>query len=169
MIYLGIDPGLDGALAAITPDGSKPYWVSDTPTLTIVGQAGKKRDYAVATMAEYLEVALGPDKDSVEKKIHAFIENVHSSPQMGVRSAWTMGYGSGVWIGMLAALHIPFTPVTPQRWKKLMLDGMGHEKDASIARAQQLFPKADIRLKKHDGRAEALLIAEFGRRTHGGQ
>lgn len=167
MIYIGIDPGLDGALAAVNTAGATGYWVNDTPTLTIASKTGNKRDYAVAYMVEYLETALGPDKDNPGKKIHAFIENVHSSPQMGVRSAWTMGYGSGVWIGMLAAMHIPFTPVTPQRWKKLMLDGMGHEKDASIARAQQLFPKADIRLKKHDGRAEALLIAEYGRKTHG--
>ena len=33
-------------------------------------------------------------------------------------------------------------------------------------KARQLFPDAPITLKKHDGRAEALLIAEFGRREH---
>jgi crossover junction endodeoxyribonuclease RuvC len=55
--------------------------------------------------------------------------------------------------------------VTPQRWKKTMLDGQGKDKDAARFKAQALFPQIELHLKKHDGRADALLIAEFARRT----
>ena len=47
------------------------------------------------------------------------------------------------------------------------MNGQGKEKDASVYRAQQLFPLAQLvgpRGGKYDGRAEALLIAEYGRR-----
>ncbi len=46
------------------------------------------------------------------------------------------------------------------RWK---------DKEASRLRAQQLFPSADLRLKKHHGRAEALLLAAYGQPTYTGE
>ena len=48
----------------------------------------------------------------------------------------------------------------------IMLDGMQKTKDASRYKAMQLFPQlADqLNLKKHEGRADALLIAEWRRR-----
>ena len=73
------------------------------------------------------------------------------------------GVGYGIWIGILAALNIPYTEVHPVTWKSKIMAGMGKEKDASIARAKQLYPTADLSLKKHHGRADALLIAHFGR------
>ena len=47
-----------------------------------------------------------------------------------------------------------------------MMADMGKDKDASRLRAIQLFPVVANRLdrKKDDGRAEALLLAEYGRR-----
>jgi hypothetical protein len=53
----------------------------------------------------------------------------------------------------------------PSVWKKEMkLVGTG--KDTSLALAQKLFPKADLRLKKHHDRAEALLLASWARRQY---
>lgn len=50
--------------------------------------------------------------------------------------------------------------------KKEMLAGRGKEKDASRLRALELFPhlQEELKLKKHHNRADALLIAEWGRR-----
>lgn len=161
MIYLGIDPGLDGAVAAV--GGAFGPAVYDTPTMTVAGSDGsKKRVYAISRMAEILSPYRGVAGDLL-----VLIENVHAMPGQGVRSMFSMGYGLGLWEGLLAGLGLPFERVTPQRWKKLMLDGQGKDKDASRFKAQALFPKAELHLKKHDGRAEALLIAEYGRRTRG--
>jgi len=91
-----------------------------------------------------------------------------------VASSFNFGMGYGMWIGIVVGLGLPYELVTPQRWQKEMLAGMQGGKDASCIRAQELFPEADLRLgprskKLHDGRADALLLAEFGRRTHGGE
>lgn len=157
MIYLGIDPGLDGAIAYV---GTDPHVVHvvDTPTLTVTSSAGSRREYNLAEMRNLL---------TLYHVDMAFVEKVHSMPGQGVRSMFTMGAGYGAWLGLLAGLQIPTTLVTPQRWKKVMLADQGQDKDASRLRAIQLFPTeaAYFARKKDDGRAEAALIAEYGRRN----
>ena len=79
----------------------------------------------------------------------------------------------GCWQGVLAALQIPHQMVTPQRWKRTLMDGRPKGKAASVLVAQQLFPWAAPQLrgprgKALDGRADALLIAEYVRRHHAG-
>ena len=156
MIYVGIDPGLGGAVAVIGPGHYVRLY--DVPILMLT----KKREYDLASMVSIfsafsLEVSLG--------QVHVALELVHAMPGQGVTSMFTFGRGTGLWEGILAGLGLPYTKITPQRWKKAMLDGMPKEKDASVVRAKQLFPGADLRLKKHHGRADALLIAEYLRRT----
>lgn len=158
MKFIGIDPGLDGAVA-ILPDGI----LIDTPTLTVQGK-GKKREYAVmgmsGTLREYRTTG-------GQQLAWCALEKVHAMPGQGVTSMFSMGVGLGLWRGLLAGLLIPHEEPTPQRWQRVMLDGMGKGKDASRLRAIQLFPQlADqLTLKKHHGRADALLLAEYARRT----
>ena len=156
-IFLGVDPGLDGACAELCGDRTI---IFDTPTLRVDGQGTHRREYDLVTMARFLrEVA------TQEARICAVIEQVHAMPGQGVRSVFTFGVGLGVWLGLLAAFTIPYELVTPQRWKKTMLDGQGKDKDAARFKAQSLFPQIELHRKKHEGRADALLIAEFARRT----
>lgn len=155
MIYIGIDPGLDGALAAIDADG-KAVSVHDAPT----SRDGGKRRYLLADMAGILRGF----PEIVGARMRACVERVHSMPKQGVASSFGFGEGFGLWQGLLAGLGIPFDLATPQAWKKSMLAGAGKEKDAARIRAQQLFPGVELHLKKHHGRAEALLIAEYRRR-----
>ena len=54
------------------------------------------------------------------------------------------------------------TSVRPQVWKKAL--GVTSDKNTSLALARELFPEAVLDLKKHHGKAEALLIAEYARR-----
>lgn len=162
MIYLGIDPGLDGALAILDDrraDGA--CRVEDTPTLTVVSPRGRKREYDLAAFTRVLApFAWRPSH------VRAVIEHVHAMPDQGVRSMFTMGYGVGVWHALLAAFGIRYETVTPQRWKRALMDGMGREKDASRLVAMRLFPAvaAQLARTKDHGRADALLIAEYGRR-----
>lgn len=162
MIYLGVDPGLDGALAACEPGSVDFVTLFDTPTLTVQGK-GAKREYDVHAMARALRgyAAYGPGG------VTALVELVHAMPGQGVRSMFSMGRGIGVWEGLLAGLGIPYAFVTPQRWKRALMDGMGKDKDAARLTAMRLFPSiaGSFARKKDDGRAEALLIAEYARRT----
>ena len=157
MFYIGVDPGLDGAVAILNATGSLCV-IRDTPTLTIGGPRGKRREYNLRLMSTLFP----PAEECV-----VFIERVHSMPGQGVRSMWTMGFGSGAWLGILSALGIKYELVTPQRWQKVMLDGQGKGKDATRGQAMALFPSVagQLNRKKDHGRADALLIAEYGLRS----
>lgn len=161
MIVLGIDPGLDGAVAVI--NHGYPLMtatqVLDTPT----AKDGKHRVYLPTEMKAILVNVVGG------KTCCVFIERVHAMPKQGVSSSFNFGVGYGLWQGLVAGLGLPVEFVTPQAWQKEMLAGMQGGKDASRIRAQQLFPEIHEQFsrKKDDGRADAILIAEFGRRRLG--
>jgi len=156
VLIIGIDPGLDGAIAAIDTHGSF-ITVFDVPTFTLQGNKGKKkRTLDLRGTFEILE-GLADGKNCT-----AYIELVHSMPKQGVRSMFTLGETFGALKMALAALKIPFEEITPQRWKKVMLHGMPKDKDASRYKAQQLFPSAPLTRKKDHNRADALLIARYG-------
>ena len=111
-----------------------------------------------------MALLLKPYADS--KNVLAVLENVHSLPKQGVASSFCFGEGKGMWEGILAAYNIPVELVSPQRWKKEMMDGQGKEKSAARFKAMALVPQlADqLKLVKHDGRAEALLMAIYAQR-----
>lgn len=156
MIQIGIDPGLDGAVTILSEGTIKIY---DTPTITVQGAKKKKRHYDMPAMY----AILFPLCVSSADKCQAIIEQVNAMPGQGVTSMFSMGFGLGAWHMLLTALAIPFAQVRPQAWKAEF--GLkGKDKNGSILRAKQLFPAADITLKKHDGRAESLLMAEYARR-----
>jgi len=165
MFVIGIDPGLDGGRALITP--SYNAIVLDPPTLVVKGKGKKpshKRLYHVSEIVKTLKCW----KEQYAP-LRCYIENVHSMPGQGVVAMFSMGRGLGMYEGVLHALEIPFEYVTPQAWKKLMLSGQNKEKDASVYKAMQLFPSAELKTPRGrllDGRAEALLIAEYGRRIN---
>lgn len=90
----------------------------------------------------------------------AYIEAVHSSPQMGVKSAFTFGQGYGNLEMALTAAGIPFERVSPQKWQKALGCLTKGDKNVSKRKSQELFPG----LKITHATADALLIAEYGRR-----
>lgn len=96
----------------------------------------------------------------------AVIEDVHSSPRDGHVGAFSFGKTTGILIGTLATLLIPtfFTP--PQVWKNCF--GLSKNKDDSFRLATKKFPDSSHlwTRKKDDGRAEAVLLADFGRRFY---
>jgi hypothetical protein len=150
-MYIGIDPGLSGALAIIDHAGAL-VALTDTPTLTLKVARGVKQFYDVPGMCGLLVPYAGAG-------LHVIIEEAQAMPGQGVRSMFTTGYGYGLWLGILAALQVPYTPVRPSIWKRSL--GLGKDKEASRLRAMQLYPSADLRLRKHHGRAEALLLAHW--------
>jgi crossover junction endodeoxyribonuclease RuvC len=82
----------------------------------------------------------------------------------GVVSAFSIGYGYALWIMALVSLKIPREVIKPADWKRIMLQG--RDKELARQRAIELFPAltSELTLKKHHGRGEALLLAEYGRR-----
>lgn len=151
MIYIGIDPGKNGGIAVITDTSYVVHSFSEDNLLNIM---------------DIWEVAF----DSVGVK--CVLEKVNAMPNQGVVSMFNFGQNYGFIQGVLKAYNIPYELVTPQKWKKEF--SCTSDKNTSIAVCKRLFPnvnlKATDRCKKdHDGMAEALLIAEYGRRHYNGK
>ncbi len=163
MTYIGIDPGLGGALAFLM--GNEAY-VFDTPIMD-VGSNGKiKRKYDIPAMAMLIKQYM----DEAPYNNLVVLESVHSMPSQGVSSSFTFGEGLGIWKGIVHTLELPLELPSPKKWKKEIMADQGREKSAARYKAQQLFPKLSPRLSrvKDDGRAEAILMAEWGRRLKKG-
>lgn len=157
MDTIGLDPGLSGALAVLTDEGAL-LALYDTPMLTLSTSRGTRQEYDIPGLVTLLAPYAG-------LQAHVVLEESQAMPGQGVRSMWTTGYGFGIWVALLAALQMPHTRIRPAIWKRAL--GLGKDKEQARLRAMQLFPTADLRLKKHHGRAESLLLAWWGRQHNG--
>jgi hypothetical protein len=153
-MILAVDPGLGGAMFFLDPQAATGEAV-DIPVHVLVRGGKQKREIDIAQLIGLLA------QHQVE---HAFVEQVGSMPGEGVSSTFAFGKAFGIILGVIAARSIPVTLVPPVRWKRVM--GVTKSKDGCRARASQLLPLAAYQwpLRKHDGRAEACLIALFGAR-----
>ena len=143
MIYVGIDPGVTGGLAWVDSGGGE-----------MEASALPKTETDIWWLFHALPTA--PQR-------YCLIEKVHSMPAQGVASSFKFGRNYGFLRGLLVALKIPFDEVIPQRWQKAMGCLSGGDKNVTKQKAQQLFPG----IKVTHATADALLIAEYCRRTHG--
>lgn len=148
---LGIDPGKSGGLALVNGDGLQTWPmpmagnVPDTLELSVIFRAYK------------------PDVIVLEK--------VHSMPGQGVSSTFTFGRGYGRLEGIAEALAIRVELISPQRWKNLVLTDTAKDKEAAIEYCRRRYPSLNLVLprcrKPHEGIADAICIAEAGRRIFG--
>jgi crossover junction endodeoxyribonuclease RuvC len=92
----------------------------------------------------------------------AVIEKVSAMPGQGVTSMFTFGAAYGVCLGVAGGAGVPVSLVTPHAWKK-HFRLIGKPKDAARELAARLYPRAvnALRLKKHQGRADAILIGRY--------
>jgi len=159
VILAGVDPGKSGAIVRFGGDYSP--FVHMMPVIT-----GAKRDEFDAPLIVKM----------LDGCSHVFVEKLQPMPLKagGSIANFNRGFCNGLFIGLLTALSIPFTMVRPQEWQKEMLAGIPGEdtKQRSVMAAQRLFPTVSLlptpRCKKpSDGIADALLIAEWGRRRLG--
>lgn len=148
---IGIDPGLTGGVAHIGPNG-----------LSVALNMPLKKDGTLdaKVLARLLSVA--------PLSAHAFIEQVHSRPRQA--GQFNFGLNTGVIHGILYAYGIPFTPVSPQKWKahyRIKREGeqtKADKKTEARAIASALWPEfaGSFKRVKDDGVAEAALIARYG-------
>jgi crossover junction endodeoxyribonuclease RuvC len=148
MRVIGIDPGASGALVLLE-DGQPIEW-TEMPT-TKIGTATRVNAPALA------------DWIASTCCTHVYVEATHAMPGNGSTSMFNFGHSCGTVMGVLGAMSMPFTMITPQSWKKAA-GLIGTDKDAARARAIQLWPKWRELDKKGKGQAlaDAALIAKYG-------
>ena len=94
---------------------------------------------------------------------HVYIEKQGARPGQGVSSTFRLGYAYGQITATVALTRVAYTLVAPQAWKRSL--NLPRDKDSARRLAIQWFPHLSERLrrKKDEHRAEALLIALYGR------
>ncbi len=146
MYYTGVDGGMTGAIATITEDCSV-LFLKNMP-LQVNGWYDPQELMRLFSIKEQI---------------------------MGLEESYRFAkLCKGIGILWACATISPkvkqLVMVRPQQWQKL--HGIKKaDKNVSIEIARHLFPyqAKDLTLKKHHNRAEALLIADYMRRVHGGR
>ncbi len=149
MIYVGIDPGMSGAIAWFTELGDL-IAVEDMP---LKGE-GKQRRVDGQVLASYILEHAGMEDTVIA------VERVHSMPQQGVASTFRFGMSYGVALAVADICSTYHHSVRPQEWKKLF-NLIGKDKDAARLLVLDYFPdQAGLFARKKDqGRADAALVA----------
>lgn len=166
--FLGVDCGLDGAFACITQDGVASF----LPMPIIKSGIGRGRvSYDIPEVLAWLR-----RKGKEDWIGFAICEKLHAMPMAhgGVIANYSRGRALMLAECALTACEIPYELVSARVWMKAMHAGVegATTKQRSILAAKRLFPGLPLRrtplcTKDHDGIAEALLLAEYGRRVHG--
>lgn len=149
--WLGVDPGSEGAIAMIPEEGEIEIYELNRDNLLMVC------------------------RDWQWDECLCCVEDVASSPQMGVKSAFTFGHGSGFIEGVLSAMSMPYSLIKPAKWKtefgcKLGKQASTKEKKArDIEVCKRLYPTVSLKRTPRcktdsDGFADALLLATYAKR-----
>ena len=153
MLYLGIDPGANGALAFRTALFNNNGFI-------------KFQEDPKALHQSMLDMFAGAQCVAVIEKVGGYI----GIPQTG-SSMFNFGYNVGLWTMSLAAMGIRYEAITPAVWQKGLKIPKREKSESNTdwknrlkARASQLFPEVKMTLQI----ADAYLIAEFCfRKTEG--
>lgn len=140
MRCIGIDPGRSGAIAVIgleTGEFVDQIRLSAEPP-------------AIARFVRRYSKRLGI----------CVLEKVWSRPGNSARSMFTFGENFGFVEGVLARSWIEYELATPQKWMKALDCETGGDKNVTKEFAKTLWPRKKI----YHWNADALLIAEYGRR-----
>lgn len=154
MIVAGIDPGKTGALVIAYEDGTIFHF--DVPMNKVKGKPKPAWSQWELEWGSALEFH-GPEL--------TVIEDISARPGQGVTSMFTFGRTLGYAHALAGRARGRIEFVTPSVWKgKLGL--LNSDKAASREKCRTLFPQFGHALArvKDDGRAEAALLAHYGRR-----
>ena len=153
MRIIGIDPGIQGALAIL--DNEKVIDIVDLPVMS-EGKKNKKQLNG-AYLSDYLKKHILNIENTV-----VVVEQVNAMPGQGVTSMFNFGQTFGVIKGICAALKIPIYFVRPSKWKK-HFDLIRSSKDASRTKVIEMYPSlSNLLSKKKDvNKSDAILIAKF--------
>lgn len=152
-VWVGIDPGVTGAIAILTGPGI--WQIDDMPTIEV----GKHREVDVGELVELFR-----DFPFQEYQVQLVaIERQQAMPGQGLSSTFKTAQGYGVLLGVVTAVGLPLMCPRPMDWKRAMRLGKGKDAARDMARKRWPSHSAYLRRKQDHGRAEAMLLAEWAR------
>ena len=165
MIYIGIDPGLDGGVAIKRPSGIE---TAIMPTNTIERSGKNKRIIDNTGLKKIFEVFKSVTCCAMIEKQQAMSRQ---GVKQGVGAMVTLGMGYGALLQALTDFEIPFEVVRAQVWQKEFGIANGDTKAQALEVCQSLFPNLNLLATKksrvpHKGIVDAVLIMQYGIRRY---
>ena len=151
-VWIGIDPGISGAIAILPAPPTLPVW-HKLPAMTLGPRKVLDGGALAALLAE-------PGLRSVA------IELVHSMPRQGVSSTFTFGAAFGAALALAQATGARVHTLRPDQWRAAVGLPKTASKDDAISLALRLWPGVSV--GRNHNAAESLLLAEAARRIDGG-
>jgi hypothetical protein len=155
MIFVGIDPGLTGGIAAIDNKGVVRALESMPVMPGLV--AGRKMVDARALAATLRGIT------HYGNPSHIAVEQVGSMPRNGGVAMFSFGTSFGIILGVLGGMGVGYQTVLPQKWQRH--HSLSADKKQTMGWAQRKWPDITLRAKD-DGLADALAIADWLRAQH---
>lgn len=162
LIYIGIDNGISGGIAAVSPTpGAGIVCMTPMP----IQKTRKGNEIDILKVWQFLDEELFIDRNV--DRIAIVIEEPGGSKS--AKAATSMAGSFHALRAMCELKRFRHHRITPQAWQKEMLHaGAGDTKPAALAKARSLWPNekwlATPKCKTpHTGMIDAALIAEFAR------
>jgi len=158
--FVGIDPGLTGALVVLDTYGTLAGW-----TRMPVLRYGKHRELDPQGIIDFLPYPIG--------KCEVAIEEVHAMPNQGVTSMFRFGQGFGILHGIISSRGITPHRPRPQEWQRWAFSAdrtwatpcgkAEGTKAKAVAAAVANWPSLErpLAVKLNQGVADAALLAEY--------
>lgn len=167
MMLVGIDPGLKGGVAVLHIDPERSMC-----EVMLTAPLPFHRDKSLRWVnGKSLRQLIGPftpaESVCIIERVGSMPPELHGRTQ-GVASMFKFGVGFGSILSVVQTLPCQLVLVTSVVWKRFH-NLLHTDKDASLRRARQLYPKAYLPTPHYEGQAEALLIADWYRRAKGEQ
>lgn len=171
--YLGVDPGIAGAMALLdSKENSVTFF--DMPTQRVMVNRVRRNRIDHLALDALVDLELSVLQSELAIVIEGIVPIMRMSGKQADRGGnfrvattnMSLGVAKGAIFQALAKLYLVPREVYPISWKKeFLVEG----KEGAVAVAKELYPGAEITLQKHHARAEALLLAEYGRREDAGE
>lgn len=182
--FVGVDPGVSGAIAALIEGAPMPA-IFDMPTEehrtgtkrkpTIRNVLdGRKLRYILANLQrDYPDIFVTLETTAMRSAIRPSGHNCpvcrepHMIVNQGIASQGSFMRHGGIIVGVLIGLGIAYEEVASNVWTAEVFHGRSEKLDHRQT-AAALYPTAAGQLArvKDDGRADALLLADYGKRRH---
>lgn len=157
MIIIGIDPGLTGAIAFVSPQGG--CVIEDIPTQPLPGNGMVKCKVDGLALARMVRKHC-----PVDAKALVVCEAVHAMPGNAIQTQGSLMRSLGAIESVFEVLRFPLLMVQSQVWKRHF--GLKAEKAQSLRIARTLYPECqEIARAKDHNRAESLLIAHYAKQV----
>ena len=163
MIYVGIDPGVTGAVAVFYP--SSPPRVFDLPTVEVKQRRRIDLQCGSLGLPGWLCREIG-----AYEGLLVGLEEIRAIPTFGSHSSFALGQVFGQLEATLSAAGLPYELVPPKVWQAGLFRGKAKDPGSILLAARQKWPglAEQLKRKKDHNRADALWIAEYLRRREQG-